>query len=71
MMMTVVAMMGRGIGRNYRPGQNHNGNHGKKNHAQFHDDYSFRPIVLERPIVTKSLAQPSLAPATYLSTICR
>lgn len=36
MMMTVMAMMGRGIGRNDGTSQNHNGDYGKKNHAQFH-----------------------------------
>ena len=36
MMVTVMAMMGIGIGRNHRTSQNHNGDYGKKNHAQFH-----------------------------------
>ncbi len=37
MMVTVMAMMmGGGIGRNHRTSQNHNGDYGKKNHAQFH-----------------------------------
>jgi len=37
MMVTVMAMMmGGGVGRNHGTSQNHNGDYGKKNHAQFH-----------------------------------
>jgi hypothetical protein len=43
MMMTVMAMMGGGIGRNHRTSQNHNCDNGKEQYAQFHGEYSFEP----------------------------
>jgi hypothetical protein len=43
MMVTVMAMMGGGIGRNHRTSQNHNCDNGKEQYAQFHGEYSFEP----------------------------
>jgi hypothetical protein len=51
MMMTVMAMMGGGIGRNHRTSQNHNCNHGKKQYAQLHAEYSFGPTAFMRAVV--------------------
>jgi len=47
MMMTMMAMMGGGIGRNHRTSQNHNRNDGKEKHAQLHGQNSFSNQPLE------------------------
>jgi hypothetical protein len=51
MMVTVMVMMGGGIGRNHRTSQNHNCNNGKEQNAQFHTEISFGPTALVHTVV--------------------
>jgi hypothetical protein len=51
MMVTVMAMMGGGIGRNHGTSQNHNCNHGKEQYAQLHGENSFGPTAFMHAVV--------------------
>ena len=51
MMVTVMAMVGGGVGRNHGTSQNHNCNNGKEQNAQFHVEISFGPTAFVYAVV--------------------